>query len=109
MNTKDKLIAELNEKLDYWWGEYESHDDGQSQRALGHARGYEGALTVLNKHLSGMAIVSIGFLKATTCPNAECMEGTIAVQVDYNTWEPEQCQWCYEKAEMIAAQGNDNE
>ena len=45
-------------------------------------------------------------LKASKCPNSGCdNNGTIAQQVAYDEWEPEQCQWCDEKRKAIANSG----
>ena len=47
-------------------------------------------------------------LKVAKCPNDGCdNNGTIAHQVAYNEWEPEQCEWCYEKATATSKRGGE--
>ena len=45
--------------------------------------------------------LAVGLLEVARCPNENCMEGTIPHQVDENEWEPEQCQWCHERDQLI--------
>ena len=48
----------------------------------------------------------VELLKVAKCPNDGCdNNGTIAHQVAYNEWEPEQCQWCDEKATATSKRG----
>lgn len=35
------------------------------------------------------------------CPNTDCIDGSIPVQVSDNDWEAQQCQWCFERAAII--------
>jgi hypothetical protein len=42
-------------------------------------------------------------LALARCPNPGCLDGSIAHQVGHNEWEQEQCQWCYERGELIDA------
>lgn len=50
--------------------------------------------------------VMLSLLKVAKCPHDNCdNNGTIAVQTYPNgEWEPEQCQWCYEKKKVIESE-----
>lgn len=50
----------------------------------------------------GKVEVSKGLLFAARCPNSSCMDGTITHQINENEWEPEQCQWCYERKGLLS-------
>jgi hypothetical protein len=43
---------------------------------------------------------ALTLLELARCPNATagCVDGTIPRQVGEDEWEPEQCQWCHERA-----------
>jgi hypothetical protein len=43
-----------------------------------------------------------GLLAQATCPNTDCTDGGIPVQVGDDEWEAMQCQWCHERSELIA-------
>jgi predicted TIM-barrel fold metal-dependent hydrolase len=42
-----------------------------------------------------------GLLRIARCPNVNCCDGIIAQQIGEDDWEPEQCQWCYERAQAL--------
>jgi len=43
-------------------------------------------------------------LELARCPDTDCdNNGTIAVRVSDDEWEPQQCQWCDEKRQLLAA------
>ncbi len=37
------------------------------------------------------------------CPIPDCSDGVIPVQIDYDEWEPQQCQFCHEQSEIQQA------
>lgn len=41
-------------------------------------------------------------LAAARCPNSECTDGVVHNQVGEEEWEAEQCQWCFERASILA-------
>lgn len=49
-------------------------------------------------------------LEVAKCPDTDCdNHGTLAVRISDDEWEPQQCQWCYEKGEIIrSAKSNEN-
>ena len=44
-------------------------------------------------------------LELARCPNTGCLDGGIPVQIAEDEWEQEQCQWCYEKSQLVAEHG----
>lgn len=46
-----------------------------------------------------------GLLKIAKCPNTDCKDGAIPHQLTADNWIAEQCQWCYEKDELLKYQG----
>jgi hypothetical protein len=50
---------------------------------------------------------SLSLLKVARCPNSNCdNNGTIGTWNEYdNEWEPEPCQWCYEKKKLLNNEG----
>jgi len=50
--------------------------------------------------------VSLSLLGASKCPNSNCdNNGTIAYQTANGDWEPEPCEWCYKKKELLNNEG----
>ena len=52
--NKEQLIKKLQSSADRWWNDYEARKDSDpmgSTRALGHARGYEGAIAIVKAEL----------------------------------------------------------
>ena len=60
-------------------------------------------IDIIRKHTEGMVLVPGGWAKAAKCPNNLCKDGVIPHQVAEFEWEPEQCQFCYEKEAMLQA------
>lgn len=47
-------------------------------------------------------------LEIAHCPDQDCdNKGTIAVRTSDDEWEPQQCQWCYEKNALLNAHLSD--
>lgn len=57
------------------------------------------SIEAINKHMTGMVLVPIGWVEVATCPIADCVDGAHYDQYG----EAEQCQFCYEKDEFITA------
>ena len=46
--------------------------------------------------------VSLSLLGVSKCPNSNCdNNGTIAYQTANGDWEPEPCEWCHRKQELL--------
>lgn len=46
--------------------------------------------------------VSLSLLGVAKCPNSNCdNNGTIAYQTANGDWEPEPCEWCHRKNELL--------
>ena len=43
----------------------------------------------------------LALLNAAECPDPNCLDGSIPHQINENEWDAEQCQWCYEKDQII--------
>lgn len=60
----------------------------------GEARGLLKAFEILRAQIQRLKAL----LKVARCPDPDCdNNGTIAVRVSDEEWEPQQCQWCHEK------------
>jgi hypothetical protein len=47
----------------------------------------------------------IKLLKVAKCPDPDCdNHGTIAMRISDDEWEPQQCQWCFERNALINKQ-----
>ena len=44
---------------------------------------------------------AIELLKAARCPDMTCKDGSIPHQIGDNEWEAQQCQWCFEREELL--------
>ena len=50
--------------------------------------------------------VSLSLLGVAKCPNSNCdNNGTIAYQTANGDWEPEPCEWCHRKNELLNNEG----
>ena len=50
--------------------------------------------------------VSLSLLGVARCPNSNCdNNGTIAYQTANGDWEPEPCEWCHRKKELLNNEG----
>ena len=50
--------------------------------------------------------VSLSLLGVVKCPNSNCdNNGTIAYQTDNGDWEPEPCEWCHRKKDLLNNEG----
>jgi hypothetical protein len=50
--------------------------------------------------------VSLSLLGVAKCPNSSCNNnGTIAYQTANGDWEPEPCEWCHRKNELLDNEG----
>ena len=51
----------------------------------------------------------IALLESAHCPDPDCdNNGTIAVRISDDEWEPQQCQWCDEKRQLLSARPQTN-
>ena len=45
----------------------------------------------------------VSLLGKARCPDQDCdNNGTIACRISEDEWEPQQCQWCYEKKAFLS-------
>ena len=64
------------------------------------------AANIIKEALEGYEIVHKSFLSMVKCGDPNCDgDGTIAVQIDYNEWEPQQCQVCHELSSHKGGEG----
>ena len=61
------------------------------------------ALNIIDKHTEGFVLVPEGWVKVAKCPDGRCKDGVVPHQIGEFEWEPEQCQFCYEKQAMLQA------
>lgn len=48
---------------------------------------------------------ALAMLSIAKCPNSNCdNNGTIAYQTRKGDWEPQQCEWCHRKKELLSDQ-----
>jgi hypothetical protein len=89
-NPREHLDAVIN-----WYCEVDCDPRVSNSFAAKKIEALQSQLTEANRR--GEELVAL--LKSAKCPNSGCdNNGTIAQQVAYDEWEPEQCQWCDEKA-----------
>ena len=52
---------------------------------------------------------AIELLRVSKCPEYDCdNNGTIACRISDDEWEPQQCQWCYEKKLLLESITDDH-
>ena len=92
----ERIVADLQQQLTEANRELSAykvwHDELQKQLDEANRRGEE----------------LVALLKVAKCPNNGCdNNGTIPHQVACDEWEPEQCQWCDEKATATSKRGGE--